>query len=341
MGVSDEAPGEGVFQILSLSGGGYLGLYTAAVLAALEDHTKTPISRHFSLMAGTSIGGILALALAADVEAKTIQQAFEDNGQEIFGNKPAPESFLAVAADFCSRLLRSKYRAGALRNTIEGIVGADTRIGDLRHPVIVPAVNLSLGAPQVFKTPHHESLKLDLNLKVVDVAMATSAAPTFFPLARVGDSLYTDGGLFANSPDIISLHEATHFFGAPENQVRLLSVGTTTAKFSIASTRQPEFGIWQWARGARLMTVTIASQQQNVDSMLGHRLGDRYLRLDEQQSKEQEKLLGLDVATDEVRETVRALAAGTFQSAINDELLNLILAHEAPEPTFFNLGNPA
>ena len=57
------------FQILSLSGGGYLGLYSAAVLAELEAQTGRRVVDMFDLLAGTSIGGIVALGLAAGVSA--------------------------------------------------------------------------------------------------------------------------------------------------------------------------------------------------------------------------------------------------------------------------------
>lgn len=37
------------------------------------------------------------------------------------------------------------------------------------------------------------------------MALATSAAPTFFPPHCIGDRIYLDGGLIANSPDIVAL----------------------------------------------------------------------------------------------------------------------------------------
>src|ERR1044071_9578133 len=48
----------------SLSGGGYLGLYSACILTQLEDQAGVPPGRRFDLICGTSIGGILALGLA-------------------------------------------------------------------------------------------------------------------------------------------------------------------------------------------------------------------------------------------------------------------------------------
>jgi len=72
------------FQVLSLSGGGYRGLYTAAVLAAIENHSKQPVGSFFEIIAGTSIGGIIALAAAFEVEMAKVLQIFKDAGPSIF-----------------------------------------------------------------------------------------------------------------------------------------------------------------------------------------------------------------------------------------------------------------
>ena len=76
----------------------------------------------------------------------------------------------------------------------------DRLIGDLKHRVIVPAVNLTKGRPQLFKTPHHPTLRTDLHLQVVDVALATAAAPTYFPVAEIGDSLLLTGAFTPTRP---------------------------------------------------------------------------------------------------------------------------------------------
>jgi patatin-like phospholipase/acyl hydrolase len=51
------------FQALALTGGGYRGLFTARALQVIEEHIKEPIGRRFDLVCGTSIGGIVALAV--------------------------------------------------------------------------------------------------------------------------------------------------------------------------------------------------------------------------------------------------------------------------------------
>lgn len=52
-----------IYPILSIDGGGIRGIIPAKVLVKIEEITKKPISRLFSLVGGTSTGGILALGV--------------------------------------------------------------------------------------------------------------------------------------------------------------------------------------------------------------------------------------------------------------------------------------
>lgn len=323
------------FQILSLSGGGYLGLYTISVLAELEAMVGSPIARHFDLIAGTSVGGIIAAGLAAEVPAVEIKKAFEDNGSRIFSDRPAPMTDFSKYLDLLKSANKPKYDGVSLRDTIERIVGKEAKLGDLKHRVLIPAVNLSKGRPQAFKTPHCQQFKRDKHLRVVDVLCATSAAPTYFPLAEIGDALFADGGLYANSPDLMALHEAEHFLCVPTANVYVLSIGTTTSEFSLSHVSGTEFGAIQWLSGQRLIRTILASQQLSVDYMIRHRLEDRYIRLDRAQSPEQERHLALDVATKDAQRTIRALAEATIQDAAGQPALAAMLNNVAPKPVFY------
>ncbi|HUQ36737.1 MAG TPA: CBASS cGAMP-activated phospholipase [Aestuariivirga sp.] len=323
------------FNILCLSGGGYLGLYTIAVLADLEKASGKPIAHSFDLMAGTSIGGIIALGLAAEVPVARMQTVFEKDGPKIFSKTPAPQSKFAVLRDLSRSLFSAKYKSELLRKTIAKLIGKNTTIGDLKHRVIVPSVNLTKGQPQVFKTPHLEAYKKDLKLNAVDVALATSAAPTYFPVAEIGNSLFADGGLYANSPDLLAIHEATYFLKNKEDTIHLLSIGTTTSQFSFSHALGKNLGSYEWMSEQRLVNVMISSQQLSVDYMTKHRLGDRYLRLDATQSKEQERYLALDVATDDAKKTILGLASATSQAYASNPILLDFLRYSAPKPTLY------
>ena len=159
------------YHVLALSGG-YRGLYTATVLAELEAVLGRPIASHFDLICGTSAGGMLALGLAAEIPASELKALFEDEGSRIFGCRSLSRRLLGF-------WLTAKHDSAGLREVLtERFQG--TTVGDLKHRVLVPAVNYSTGRGQFFKTPHHPSFEFDHRMKIVDVALATAAAPVYF-----------------------------------------------------------------------------------------------------------------------------------------------------------------
>lgn len=324
------------FQILSLSGGGFMGLYTACVLAELEQEIGRPIASCFDLIAGTSIGGIIALGLAAEVEAAAIRNAIAVNGPKIFSRRPPPQTTLMKRLSLMSNARHAKYRAGALRTTIASIIDQEKTIGHLQHRVMVPAVNLSKGSPQVFKTDHHPTFQRDWRVPVVDVALATSAAPTFFPLHKIRGELFADGGLYANSPDHLALHEAEHFLEERLEDISVLSIGTTTSRFSFSNSGETDLGWMGWMDNQRLPRVMISAQQLNTDAMMGHRLKSRYLRIDHQQSPEQERKLALDCASRGAIDDLRALAESSVRDNLGKGPLSSFLQHIAAPATFYN-----
>ena len=323
------------FQILSLSGGGYLGLYTAAVLAEIEEQTGRKMIDMFDLFAGTSIGGIIALGLAGGVAAAEIRDAFLDNGEQIFG-RSSPPTGIRKYLGYLGSAKAARYSASPLRTTIVRILGAETKIKDLRRPIVVTAVNLTKGGPKVFKTGHHARLMLDWRLNAVDVALATSAAPTYFPVHAIGDELFADGGLFANSPDLIAVHEAEEFLDVASADLRLLSVGTTTTCFAFASNVPRSMGVADWVKDERLTSVIIGSQQAITHDMMRHRLGERYLRIDRIQADAQRGELALDCASEGAKAVLKAMARASFAEASGSDVLQSMLRHSAVDRPFVN-----
>lgn len=326
------------FQILSLSGGGFLGLYAACILAELEDSTGRQIADSFDLIAGTSVGGIIALGIAARKPAKDIRDAFITNGPEIFSAKSPPQSWLKKKLSLIDNATGAKYHSSILRRTIEEIVGSETTIGDLQHRVMIPTVNLTKGSPQIFKTDHHPTFTRDRKIRVADVGLATSAAPTFFPLHRIKGELFADGGLYANAPDQLAVHEATHFLEQDVSEIRLLSLGTTTSRFSFSNSAPTDLGWMGWMDNQRLPRVMIAAQQLNTDYILKHVLGQRYLRIDQEQSPEQERYLALDVASPGAIADLQALAEASVRAHLGGQILPKMLLHLAAAPTFHCRG---
>lgn len=303
-------------QVLALTGGGFKGFYTAHVLAGLESAAQQPIGRCFDLIAGTSIGGILALAIAFEVPMQSVVDVFEENGERIFKRKKL------------SGWINAKYENKELRDTIASILPEGATLGDAAHAVLVPAVNMTHGKPQVFKTRHHQSFNRDYRYLASDVALATSAAPTYFPIATVDGQLYADGGLFANAPDLLATHEVEKFFGVPLSSTRVLSIGTTTSSYSLPHGLGLSFGIKQWMEKKRLLLETImSSQQQLALQVVAHQLGSRHIRIDNHPPENVAANFGLDSANQVAREQLAGLAKKDVSDALGKQEVRDFLSH--------------
>lgn len=299
-------------RVLSLAGGGFLGLYTAVVLEALEERAGEPLARRFDLLAGTSIGAVLALALACEVPMSALVRVFKEHGPRVFSNRALPSGAMSRLLDLSRSVMGPKYSGSALREALQSHMG-DIRLAEALHPVVVPAVDVSRCQTKVFKTPHSPASQGDGRLRAVDVAMAACAAPAYFPAVRIGRRLYADGGLFAVAPDQVALHELEHFMGVDPAQVSMLSIGTATAHYRPAEGVIDDAGAVGWLSDGRLVLTLLSVQQQHVQAMMEDRLGDRYLRLDADWPPDAG--LGIDVATPHAIETLCALARQTLQEA--------------------------
>lgn len=213
-------------RILSIDGGGIRGTFPAAFLAALEDDLDHPIGAYFDLIAGTSTGGIIAIALALGVPAKEVAALYEEYGPKIFAQNDT--GFRA----FMSKLHRTsrwaiwgpKYQTDSLKQAIESVLG-DKRIGDAKTRLMVPSWNGHAKKVYVYKTAHHTRLTTDYKDPAIDAALATSAAPTYFrEYITANDVGLVDGGLWANNPTGFAVIEAVSVLGWPADKLKVLSV---------------------------------------------------------------------------------------------------------------------
>jgi len=317
------------FQILSLSGGGYGGLYTAAVLEELERHCKQPIGRCFELIAGTSIGGIIALAIGFEVPMTSVVQAFKSHGGNIFPER-RKKNKVDRLTNLYNDLQRPTYSIEALRTVVKSLLDENAKLGDSKHPLLVPAINLTQGKPQVFKTRHYEGIVRDPHISAVDIALATSAAPTFFAPVKINDCLYVDGGLVATSPDLVAFHEATHFLKQKPEDITILSIGTTNTKYSVPDLPENSYGLKFWLADEerRLPKTFLSAQQQFTSQITQHILGDDgYVRIDAAPSPEQVRFLGLSEATAVAQTKLLGLGKKDASDALGRALIRDIFKH--------------
>lgn len=299
------------FKILALSGGGFRGLFTARILQLLEEKAGEPLWKRFDLISGTSIGGINALTIAAGIPAQKAVEFFVQQGPRVFQKMPFG----------WFKFFRPRYTNKGLREVLETIFEGRT-MADLKTKVIIPAINYTDGKPQFFKTSHNPNLTVDAKRTLVDVAMSTSAAPTFFPLYRTSFGDMVDGGLVANHPGLFAVVEAQKFLGVQESQIHMLHIGTMTGTGPTTSGKVLNFGIRKWlVPNPRLIDLMLSCQEKSTEFILGFMLKDRYFSVDRSPSKEQIDTIGLDKIDQEARMVLMQSAESAFQNAIGKKAL--------------------
>lgn len=331
--------------VLSLDGGGMRGLYSATVLKVLGDRfakvrgvRSLDVGKGFDLVVGTSTGAILAAGVAAGIPMEEIAAFYERVGPEVFP-RPTPRRHRSARWRDKARILRwatehARRPAGRtepLESALGSLLGTET-MGQLyerrRIGLAISATRLLDHSPRVFKTAHVPSKNRDDELSVVDACLASSAAPTYLPLASITEDgldgqVFVDGGLWSNNPLMLALIEGLAI-ARTQQPIVVVSVGTCAAP--VGSDPNPKLarGILGWRAGYLPLKLAMDAQAKGVThaaALLGQQLGSLgkqvdILRLGESAtSDEQAPLLKLDAAFPEAQKLMRGLGNVDAQAA--------------------------
>lgn len=276
----------GAVRVLSIDGGGMRGIIPATLLTELERRLGKPLHQAFDLIAGTSTGGIISLALTkpgpdgkAAYSAAQLVDLYRSKGTTIF-RRPFAHT-LATAGG----LLGPKYPSDGVEEVLKAYF-QDTRVGQALTKVMVTSYDTAGAVPYFFKsfrTSADVAAGQAGAAPAVDdflmwqAARATSAAPTFFPPfplepTEPGDpaKALVDGGVFVNNPAACALAEAVRRF--PGKKVILASFGTGAEQEQLPYARTRGFGLAGWA--LPILKVVFDGVADAVDYQLGHVLGD-------------------------------------------------------------------
>lgn len=206
------------YRILSLDGGGSLGMYTLGVLAEVEKVAPNPLHETFDLIYGTSTGSIIGSMIALGDRIDTITDRYRQIVPDVMGRW----------------LPRSKSRA--LQRWGEVIYG-DRRFDAFATSVGVVATHLEYNRPMVFKNhvgrAHggKASFEPGFGCLIADAVAASCAAFPIFAKQTLstensGVRTVIDGGFCANNPALFALTDATTALGIERRRIRLFSIGT-------------------------------------------------------------------------------------------------------------------
>jgi uncharacterized protein len=266
-------------RVLSIDGGGIRGIIPALVLAEIEKRTGRPIAELFELVAGTSTGGLIALALTAPGEdgapawsAEQVAEVYEERGHEIF------DTTLFQKLRSARGLIDERYDERGLERVVGDVVG-QRRLSDALTDLVITAYETKDRFPFFFRSAQARARE-DYDFPMLDVALATSAAPTYFEARLVHDSTgrpysLIDGGVFASNPAMCAYVDAID--SEPDAEVLLLSLGTGGLTRPLPWEQIKDWGFVGWARP--LLDVIFDGVSDTTDHQLGMLLGEsRYWR---------------------------------------------------------------
>jgi uncharacterized protein len=262
-----------MFRILSLDGGGIKGVFVASVLAALEEATKLSVVDHFDLVTGTSTGGIIAIGLGLGIPPKAILDFYRRRGGVVFPSTGRIDRGRALARWFT----RPKYSREVLRAELNTVF-RNRKFGESQCRLVIPTYDAIGGRIFLFKTAHDPRFKFDHNSLATDVALATSAAPSYFsssPFSAHLGARYVDGGVWANSPILVGLVEAVSILKKHLDEIDILSIGCTTTPFSIAE--RANAGLIQW--NTAVLRLMMEGQMEAARAQASLLLGGRVHRI--------------------------------------------------------------
>lgn len=272
-------------RVLSIDGGGMRGVYTSAYLSALAKQIAArrnvgdlDVGKAFDLIVGTSTGGIIACALAAGVPLDEVADLYRRHGKEIFPVKMPNGLNLELGRQLFSRPKHLAHASVVLERLLAEKFGDLTlrQVFDRRGIALaVPAVEMSRHRSWVFKTPHLGGHRDD-GFRLVDVCLATSAAPLYRSMARVENPItpghhhvFVDGGLWANNPVLVGMIEALQMTEAGD-RIEIFSLGTCSLPSGdIFDADDMHRGLGQWKFGGEAAVVSLDAQEYAYDNMAG------------------------------------------------------------------------
>ena len=263
--------------ILSIDGGGIRGMIPALVIAEIEKRLGKPACQVFDFIAGTSTGGILALGLARPsgsdsksprYSANDLAQLYSKEGEKIFqrsiwhrvealGNLAGPRYDGTGAADVFGRYFQGWNLKTALTN------------------VLVTAYEIESRMPYFFRS-WEAARDPTCDYAMMSVALATSAAPTYFPPAKLSNGqtrVFIDGGVFANNPTMCAISEVKKLY--PLEALLVVSLGTGNADRPITFDNARDWGLAAWAEPLLDVLIDGVSDVVDVQSAMVVTAGDK------------------------------------------------------------------
>nr|AAM64566.1 patatin-like protein [Arabidopsis thaliana] len=305
--------------ILSLDGGGVRGIIAGVILAFLEkqlqelDGEEARLADYFDVIAGTSTGGLVTAMLTVPDEtgrphfaAKDIVPFYLEHCPKIF---PQPTGVLALLPKLPKLLSGPKYSGKYLRNLLSKLLG-ETRLHQTLTNIVIPTFDIKKLQPTIFSS-YQLLVDPSLDVKVSDICIGTSAAPTFFPphyfsnedsQGNKTEFNLVDGAVTANNPTLVAMTAVSKQIvknnpdmgklkplGFDRFLVISIGTGSTKREEKYSAKKAAKWGIISWLYddgSTPILDITMESSRDMIhyhSSVVFKALQseDKYLRIDD------------------------------------------------------------
>lgn len=256
------------FNIVTFDGGGLKGSLSITLFDRLNEEFPN-IMQNINMLGGTSTGSLIALGLAYGLSPTKIKEFYSIDSAKYIFDKSYNEIF------------RPKYNNDNLKDVLSSIFPENLRLKDLGKLVVIPSFYLGSDNSE-WKAIFYNNLPNSKteNARVIDVAMASSAAPIFFPTYNN----HVDGGIIATDPSLACIiHAIDKELSMLTEEIKLLSIGTGYTYESIKEDTT-DWGILEWmlnkSIGLPIISITLEGNCQMSQLFSRKLLKDNYYRLD-------------------------------------------------------------
>src|ERR1039458_3202238 len=211
--------------ILSIRGGGIRGIIPTYCLMKLESQLGGLTRDHIAYCAGASTGALLTAAVAAGVPASDILKIYTGRSKEIF----TPTGVIADAKRVAEGYM---YDPKNLRDVLVSVFGpaASWVVNDCPIGVMIPATAMN-GHNWFFVRDNPRNARTTGSVKLVDAAVASACAPTYFDHWKIdavgGQKIsFFDGGVGGTAnPVYEACVEAFEFDAFTGADTRVIALG--------------------------------------------------------------------------------------------------------------------
>ena len=270
------------FKIISIDGGGIRGYVPLTLIQYIQSRTRRPIHDSFELFAGTSTGAIICSALTLSdtssiisnrrkYTASRVKKIYSKRASEIF---PIFKTKGHKKANWLFSYNKPEHDNSGLNNILLEFF-QDQKISSCLKPIYIPTFDLINNKPLIFtsRAAHEFGPK---NLKLKEILMAATAAPTYFESKEL---IYNnlpknciDGGVYLNNPTLGALLEVLEYKNHPiynldkYDEIKILSIGTGIYKKNISRKQSKKWGWYDWTRP--IIDITMFGTSELIDNQI-------------------------------------------------------------------------